>query len=566
MNTVEFNVPIPAPPEEIHAYNTTPTAAPVAFVNQKLKAAKLPAMKLEATMQAARTAGAAGAPDEVHAVVNQTTGEAHLVPSLAKLVTAGMPLSHHNRQLRAAHAAGQAALKDSRFVAKDATTLQAADGIQLLGAKTGGRANAEPEVMLTLVPAIRHAGGLRVYGAGSKAMIALDNKNSVVGALRRWHTATLGEKIQPTITVPQVRAEIERQLTPNVPADAKAVVDVVTHGYYDAHGSFLQPIYRFEANLVRSSDSRIFARIGGYIPMGKALEPIPDLTTRPAGAAPTLAGQFPFFQQVGGGKAPEVHPEANMPGSTGGAKPVVTVGEFVNQDWPNNPAYIDMANHFLSGLTSINGAVTYSRTLWWTAYSWQVNGPNSKYFMNAVNIAYTVPHGDWLLNTCLSNYGDLWYVNKIGVGGNPGFGAAAGGSLSTWVIMSCEVIPSFYDRQHEVGGDGNGQHAFDAWWGVFQGMHSAVGFRTVMWYPDDDTNYSFGQLAAQGFDVVTAWFQAVAAHHASEGTYIDGHINQSVRYDRASAMVDARNLGQPIYNVTPQTKATQLWNFWMNNL
>jgi hypothetical protein len=87
-----------------------------------------------------------------------------------------------------------------------------------------------------------------------------------------------------------------------------------------------------------------------------------------------------------------------------------------------------------------------------------------------------------------------------------------------------------------------------------------------MWYPDDDTNYSFGQLAAQGFDVVAAWFQAVAAHHATEGTYIDGHINQSVRYDRASAMVDARNLGQPIYNVTPQTKATQLWNFWMNNL
>jgi hypothetical protein len=137
--------------------------------------------------------------------------------------------------------------------------------------------------MLTLVPAIRHAGGLRVYGAGSKAMIALDNKNSVVGALRRWHTATLGEKIQPTITVVQVRAEIERQLTPNVPADAKAVVDVVKHGYYDAHGSFLQPIYRFEANLVRNSDNRIFARIGGYIPMGKVLEPIPDLTTRPAG-------------------------------------------------------------------------------------------------------------------------------------------------------------------------------------------------------------------------------------------------------------------------------------------
>jgi hypothetical protein len=556
MSTIEFKVQIPAAPNEINVYNTTPTAAPLEFINQKLTAAHLPAMKLEATIHASRTAGAAGAPDEVHAVVNQTTGEADLVPSLAKLVPAGMPLSQHNRQLPAAHAAGQAALHDSKFIAKDATTLQAADGIQLLGTETGGPANAEPKVMLTLVPAVRYAGKLQVYGAGSKAIVALDNKNSVVGALRRWHTATLGEKIKPTITAAQVRAEIERQLTPNVPAESTAVVDVVTHGYYDAHGRFLQPIYRFEANLVRNRDSRIFARIGGYIPMGKALEPIPDLTTRPTGAAPTLAT---------GGKAPAVHPEANMPGVTAAAKPVVTVGEFVNQDWPTSPAYIDMANHFLSGLTSVNGAVTYSRTLWWTAYSWQVNGPNSKNFMNAVNIAYTVPHGDWLLNTCLGNYGDLWYVNKIGVGGNPGFGAAAGGKLSTWVIMSCEVIPSFYDRQHEVGGDGNGQHAFDAWWGVFQGMHSAVGFRTIMWYPDDDTNYSFGQLAAQGFDVVTAWFQAVAAHHSSEGTYLDTHLNQTVHYDRASAMVDARNLGQPIYNVTSQSKATQLWNFWMNN-
>ncbi len=561
MSNIQFNVPIPAVPGEIQVYNTTPAAAPVAFINQKLTAANLPAVKPESALLVARTARAAGANDEVHAVVNETTGEAHLVPSLANLTLAAIPLSQQKLQLPTAQAAGLAALSDATFIIKDTTTLQAAGAIQLLGTVSGGPANAEPKVILTLVPAIRQAGGLRVYGTGSKAMIALDNKNSVVGALRQWHSAAPGQKIKPTITVAQVQAEIERQLKPNVPADSKAMVDVVTHAYYDAHGSFLQPVYRFEANLVRNSDGRIFARIGGYIPMGKALEPIPDLTTRPAGATPAL---------VADGKLPAVHPVAEIAGAIGGiaiggVKPVVTVGEFVNQDWPNNGAYIDMANNFLSGLTSVNGPVTYSRTLWWTAYSWQVNSPSSKYYMNAVNIAYTVPHGDWLLNTCLSNYGDLWYVNKIGVGGNPGFGAAAGGKLSTWVIMSCEVIPSFYDLQHKVGGDGNGQHAFDPWWGVFQGLHSVVGFRTVMWYPDDATNYSFGQLAAQGVDVVSAWFQAVAAHHANEGTYLDPHINQTVHYDRASAIVDARNLGQPIYNVTPQSKATQLWSFWMNN-
>lgn len=51
--------------------------------------------------------------------------------------------------------------------------------------------------------------------------------------------------------------------------------------------------------------------------------------------------------------------------------------------------------------------------------------PSSKYFLNAVNIAYTVPPGDWLYNTTLSNYGDAWYLPNIGTGGNPGFGLDA---------------------------------------------------------------------------------------------------------------------------------------------
>lgn len=582
MSKIQFNVPIPAAPRDIHVYNTTPALAPLVFFNQKLTATNLPQMKQEASLQVARTAAAADTHDEVHAFVNQTTGDAHLVPSLAKLVTSAIPLSQHQAQLPTLQTTAVAALSDANFIVRDATTLLAGNGIQLLGSQSGSPANAEPQVVMTLVPATRQAAGLRVYGAGSKAMVALDNRNTVVGALRRWNPATQGEAIQPTITVAQVQAEIERQLAPSVTGDVTAVVDVVTHGYYDAHGRFLQPVYRFEANLL-NRENKIFVRVGGYVPMGKTLEPIPDLTAKPAGPSPSL---------VTDGKAPTLHLEPTVHeaiGTTlgtvagtvskavaavagavtgaaaGGVKPVITVGEFVNQEWPTNPAYIDMANHFMSGLNSVNGAVTFSRALWWTAYSWQVNGPQSKNYMNAVNVAFTVPHGDWLLNTCLGNYGDLWFVNKIGVGGNPGFGAAAGGKLSTWVIASCEVIPSMYDRQHEVGGDGNPQHAFDAWWGVFQGLHSVVGFRTIMFYPDDDTMYSFGQAAAQGVDVHTAWFQAVAAHHANEGTYLDTHINQTVHYDRASAIVDARNLGQPIYNVTPQSKATQLWNFWMNN-
>lgn len=140
--------------------------------------------------------------------------------------------------------------------------------------------------------------------------------------------------------------------------------------------------------------------------------------------------------------------------------------------------------------------------------------------------------------------------------------------------MSCEVIPSFYDRANEDGGSGNGFDAFNAWWGVFQGMHNAIGFRTIMFYPDDDTNWGFGFAASLGGDVNAAWFQEVAAYHGGDGTYASQHLKPQhdpkqpppqVHYDRASTMVDGRDLGQSIFAVGAQSAAGTLWNFWMSN-
>ena len=187
--------------------------------------------------------------------------------------------------------------------------------------------------------------------------------------------------------------------------------------------------------------------------------------------------------------------------------------------------------------------------------------------MNAVNVAYTVPHGDWFINTTMSNCCDLWSVPDIGTGSNPGFGAATGGVLATWVIMSCEVIPSYYDRAHEAGGSNNGYDAFNAWWGVFKGLHNAIGFRTIMFYPDDNTNWAFGYSASLGGDVNAAWFQEVAAYHGGDRTYESQHLQgkPQVHYDRASTIIDGRNLGQSIYVVRNQSASSTLWNFWMNN-
>lgn len=64
----------------------------------------------------------------------------------------------------------------------------------------------------------------------------------------------------------------------------------------------------------------------------------------------------------------------------------------------------------------------------------------------------------------------------------------------------------------------NGYEAFNAWWGVFQDMHNAIGFRTIMFYPDDNTNWAFGMVASLSCDVNAAWFQEVPANH--DGWYV----------------------------------------------
>lgn len=102
---------------------------------------------------------------------------------------------------------------------------------------------------------------------------------------------------------------------------------------------------------------------------------------------------------------------------------------------------------------------------------------------------------------------------------------------------------------------------------VFQGLHNVIGFRTQMLYPDDNLNWGFGYDACLGGDVNAAWFQEVAGYDPNDGPYNDGHLigNPLVHYDRASTMIDARDLGRSIFSVGAKSASGSLWNFWMNN-
>ncbi|MGA9470996.1 MAG: DUF6345 domain-containing protein [Terriglobales bacterium] len=552
--SIRFAVEVPSAPAEMQTYKLAPTRAPLEFLNEKLSAAKLPALKLEQKNYVVRGAAGQNDLDKVRVFANPVSGDTHFIPNLADMVSDSAVRERITEEKLRDLA--RRALTDERFIPRDATEVRIGETIPVKGSATthspagGAPTRTEPRDVMTIVPALRYVSGFRVYGRGSHAAISLANDGSTVGALRRWRTASQGERIQTRITADQVRADIERQLRSQLRREGtRATVDKIEVAYYDGNANYLQPVYYFEATL-QPADKRISnIKIAGYVPLGKPLEPIPDLAAAPTGERPGIT------------KSGQPHAALNTAPTPGD----ITLGEFANQDWPTSSAYLDMANNFFSGLAS--GSQPVSRTLWWTAYTWQVVGPQSKDWLNAVNVAYTEPHGDWLINSTLSNCCEIWNVADIGTGGNPGYGAAAGGVLATWIIMSCEVIPSAYDRQNEIGGSGNPDTAFDAWWPVFQGLHNVIGFRTIMFYPDDALNYGFGSDAAQGGDVNAAWFDEVAAIDGNDGTYASQHLigNPTIHYDRASTMIDARDLGQSIFSVGPQSASTTLWNFWMGN-
>lgn len=583
--SVQFTVAVPEVPAQMQTYKLTAAPAPLEFLNEKLAAVKLPALQLEQKLYVTRGTTGPAAQDRVRAYIEPQSGDTHFIPNVAELVAPTAPterIAIENIQRVA-----RAALTDVRFIPKDLTELRYADTITIMGSSTQyapatPRKEKEPatalekapagamdmavpaqlpaRVVMTIVPAVRYASGLPVYGLGSHAVVTVANDGSIVGALRRWRTASLGDTIPTTMTADQVKADIARQLGPLVASrDTKATVDKISLAYYDGNANYLQPVAYFEATVDSGNPQISPIRVAGYVPLGKVLEPIPDLAAKATGPAPATPKQMSSL---------EPRNAASGPGAPGD----ISLGEYINQNWPNDGGYTSMANSFLSGITFLDSIFPgwtppVTRTQYYVAYPWEVDSPSSKYYLNDVNVAYTVPHGDWWLNTTLSNYGDLWYVNNIGTGGNPGFGAGTGGVLATWLIMSCEVIPSYYDLQNEIGGTGNGNAAFTPWWPVFQGLHNVIGFRTIMFYPDDNLQWAFGYDASLGGDITSAWFDELAAYDGNDGTYASQHLigNPQVHYDRGSTIVDSRDLGQSIFSVGAQTPSSTLWNFWEGN-
>ena len=535
--SISFAAKVPATEASLPLYRLAHNALPTAFVQHTLGVTHAASLGIESNRFVAR--------DQKHVVrafADPLTGETQIFPDLG---------AHGGPAPRPELATGVARSVFARtdIIPKDATQARLGAATRVFSAsahldakKTS--ASRATEVLFTYVPAIRFAHGLQVYGRGSRATVAVGNDGSLRGLVRRWQTALPAGNVRATASASAVQAAIAQQLRPLTKLGA-IVVDSVKPAYYDGDKNYLQPVYVFSATIHAPRRGISNDHVRGFVPFGKLVEALPVLNSGVTGAAP-VAPQ----KQMKRGLRP-------MNDGYGG----IMFGEYANRDG----SMLDMADAYNNGFAQNRPwwAPPIDRDQWLWAYSFEVQS-DANYYLNAMQVAYTQPHGDWYVNTTYSNdlgTGDPWYITNIGLYGNPGLGAASGGQLSTWIIDSCEVIPSMYDLGFTTG---NPYNAFNAWWSVFQGLHRALGFRTEMLLGMDDMNYGIAQNMALGAASDSAFFNGVAS--VDFGTYADYHLNNmSVRYDRASLMEDTRNDGESIYSTYGQSASSELRNVWMDN-
>ena len=259
--------PFRPPPAAMPVYRLTPTSAPVEFLDEKLRAAKLPTLKLDKQTYVVRSA--TGNEDGLRAHIDLRSGDTHFIPNLGELLRRAQTSKPYGAE-RAANVA-RSLFADARFIPKDSTELRLADPVTVEGSSTGHGAatrvtRTAPITLMTLVSAVRYANGFRVYGLGSNAVVTLDNEGTMVGTVRRWRTAAPAESIKPRITADQIRTDIMRQMRPLVASKGtRAVVDKIELAYYDNNKDLLQPVYHFEAT-VNPPDRQIAPiRVSGFI-------------------------------------------------------------------------------------------------------------------------------------------------------------------------------------------------------------------------------------------------------------------------------------------------------------
>jgi len=233
----------------------------------------------------------------------------------------------------------------------------------------------------------------------------------------------------------------------------------------------------------------------------------------------------------------------------------IRVGRYVVQQ--DSPEWLVSATDFMTNLqlaTTLGRDVTFIDEQYLGADPTMFISDKNQ-FVNSVEIALTEAHGDWGEFSLYKSFGDIVHITDIGAAG--GLGETAGGNLSYWILHSCQVIPTQTDEPN----------SFDIWWDVFQGLHSAIGYRVDM-YVSDNVTSNFGLWTGLGASLIPAWFVEVAANNLyGVSTAVNFNPNRGIvePLGRASAVSVCGHLDDTVNDLEGLGPAKCLKEVWLDN-
>jgi hypothetical protein len=461
-------------------------------------------------------------------VTNQTLGHVNLLSHVEKIAKTKPILL----QQGAAFNKALSHVNTLKLIPKDVSNLSPSKLVTLSAAdvKQDGKLGASRDVIQTVLFA-RTVNNKPVLGKGSQLHVDLGGQGNLEGFSRKWNKMA-ESKITPVFRNDnEVYGEIEKIITKQFTGNVTVKVQNPRLVYFGDDGKFVQPSYRFEAEITSpNAIGKIY-----YDGVVSALRNSPE---------PVRKQRDPQTRELPSTMRAELSPVQLAQTED---DPIICRYAVRNDssDW------VDDANDFKNGLISghYSGlpALTFADWYWDEPRFWTTQ-QNS--FVDKCHVTLMEGHGNHWLFTTRSNCCDVVDLNAAS---QPGYGDKAGDSMRYLVLKGCSIVPAPPDRS-----DGNWAAP---WWRIFKGLRQAVGFRTTM-YINDDISDNFGYWIGKNCRVLDSWFYATNTNSSYAwnrfwGAHVTGY---------GSVVMIPGHEGDGIYHTAaaPPATTTGLTMYWQH--
>jgi hypothetical protein len=497
---------IPKIPSSLPVLKLTAQAPPTAFLTETLSKIGIKPTAIQPLAKTPALAERGISPeltgvvqeDRVLAYWHPRTGEAEISPQLEQLKTERF-VEANNPHLAVATSLARAVFARTDILPKDDTQYTLGEASPMVGSTAQKGANgeitrSEPALYLSYIPVHRTVQGYSVYGPGSRALLGVDNAGAIQGFVLHWKAASANGEARETRTSAQVYDALQAVVEPLTKVGNVQVLSVGIVYYDDDEGSQLGPAYRLTARVHSNPSTGATA--------GKLADDDFVILYAPYGNA----ALSPALNQSGGVQPQTAVEKINR---TVPVKMVApgdpTVGRYVVRN--DDPGWVNDANSFWSGLTSNGGGALFTNSQYYWAQPWEFT-TNAWQFVDDVQVGEVEAHGDWWYFTTYQDWGDGVNLDTNPAPGG-GYGQVNHGSLNYLILHGCEIVPSAAEAPCPAGMPTTDNRPwYDPWFRLFQGVHVAVGYRTIM-YINDSVGDSVGTSLRNSQPVISSWYQAL---------------------------------------------------------